>query len=112
MFDLFPQEQKKMISIFIFICVFQNIIYPYTEPQLIQAVPKVEIVVEFTEDTTFEYGTYVNPSSLIVSLENCTVRKYPQIDTTILGEQTLKYEFIDSYGTIHKKQIIIDIINQ
>ena len=109
MFDLFPPEQKKMISMFIFICIFQNIIHPYTAPQLIQAVPKVEIVIEFTEDTTFEYGTYVDPSSLIVSLENCIIRKYPEIDTTILGEQTLKFEFEDTYGTIHRKELIIII---
>lgn len=109
MFDLFLPEQKKMISIFIFICVFQNIIYPYTEPKLIQAVPKVEIVVEFSDDTTFEYGSYVDPSSLIVSLKNCTVRKYPEVDTTILGEQTLKYEFQDKFGTIHRKKINVYI---
>lgn len=110
MFHLFPPEQKKMISIFIFICVFQNIIHPYTAPQLIQAGPKVEIVVEFTEDTTFKYGSYVDPSSLIVSLENCTVRKYPDIDTTILGEQTVIFELIDKYGTIHRKKINVLII--
>ena len=110
MFNLFPPEQKKMISIFIFICVFQNIIHPYTAPQLIQAVPKVEIVVEFTEDSTFEYGTYVDPSSLIVSLENCIVRKYPEIDTTILGEQTVTFELIDKYGTIYRKKINVLII--
>ena len=110
MFDLFPPEQKKIISIFIFICVFQNIIYPYTAPQLIQAVPKVEIVVEFTEDTTFKYGSYVDPSSLIKSLENCTIRKYPNIDTTIVGEQTVTFEFIDKYGTIERKSLSINII--
>lgn len=109
MFDLFPPEQKKMISIFIFICVFQNIIHPYTAPQLIQAVPKVEIIVEFVEDTTFEYGSYVDPSSLIVSLENCTVRKYPEIDTTILGEQTLNYEFTDKFGNIYRNKLDIFI---
>lgn len=110
MFDFFSQDDKKIISIFIFICMFQNIIYPYTAPQLIQAVPGVEIVVKFTEDTTFEYGTYVDPSSLIVSLENCIVGKYPEIDTTVLGEQTVRFEFEDKYGTIERKSLNIKII--
>ena len=110
MLDFLPHEEKKIISIFVFVCIIQSIIYPCTAPQLIQAVPKVEIVVEFAEDTTFEYGSYVDPSSLIVSLENCTVRKYPEIDTTILGEQTVTFELIDKYGTIYRKKINVLII--
>ena len=109
MFDFLPHEEKKIVSIFVFICMFQNIIYPYTAPQLVQAVPKVEVVVEFTDDLTFEYGSYIDSASLIESLENCTVTKYPIIDTTILGEQALKFEFTDIYGTIHRKEIVIDI---
>ena len=105
MFDFLNHDDKKIISIIVFICVFQNIIYPYSAPQLIQAVPEDEIVVEFSEDTTFSYGSYVDPSSLIVSLENCTVRKYPKIDTTVLGEQTLKFELVDKYGTHHRKSL-------
>lgn len=109
MFDFLPHEEKKIVSIFVFICVFQNIIYPYTAPKLIQAVPEVEVAAEFTDDTIFEYGSYIDPSSLIVSLENCAVRNYPNIDTTILGEQTLKFEFTDTYGTIHREELIIYI---
>lgn len=109
MFDLFLPEQKKMISIFIFICIFQNIIYPYTAPQLIQAVPKVEIVVEFTDNKSFEYGDYVDPSELITKLENCTLNKHTDINTNKIGEQVVKYEFIDTFGTIHRKAITIKI---
>ena len=109
MFDFLPHEEKKIVSIFVFICVFQNIIYPYTAPKLIQAVPKVEIVVEFTDDLIFEYGSYVDPSSLIVSLKNCTVRNYPNINTTVLGKQTLKFEFKNRFGTIYRKELTIFI---